>query len=80
MNKKLFHGLSKQLIKLLDESNELFFEERPYLLDESLPKETTIDERREQNDLEIQKTVQILNKEMGSRLSEETQPEQKGLL
>ena len=80
MNKKLFHGLTRQLIKLLDESNELFFEERPYLLDESLPKETTIDERREQNDLEIQKTVQILNKEMGSRLSEETQPEQKGLL
>ena len=58
-------GLLKQLDKLLEESADIFFEERPFLLDRSLDlKIDPQDEKREENELKIQKTVSVISREI----------------
>lgn len=63
-------GLIKQLDKLLEESEDIFFEERPFLFDRNLePKIMFQDEKREENELKIKKIVEAVG-----TINEETKP------
>ena len=63
-------GLIRQLDKLLEESEDIFFEERPFLLDRNLdPKIMFQDEKREENELKIKKIVEAVG-----TINEEVKP------
>lgn len=58
---KLLLGLIDHLIALLDESEQIFYDERPYLRDRSIPfKITSQPERTKQNELEQAKTFKAI--------------------
>lgn len=68
--KKLIYGLTKKLIKLLDENEEIFYEEHPFLLGGELA--IIESDKRYQNDIEIQKTVDTLLEELEKDIPEKT--------
>ena len=54
-----------RLIKLLEEHEDIFFEERKFLEDREAPLIIKPqDERRNENELKIQKTVSVISKEI----------------
>lgn len=82
---KKFLGLNDRLIDLLDESSNIFFEERPFLEDRSKPLEILdLKERREENELSIKEVKNELLrtlKAMEQTVPKKTQViEQKSLL
>jgi len=58
--KKLINGLTKRLIKLLEEEEEIFYEEHPFLIDKKAPLELKESDRKYQHTIELQKTVDTL--------------------
>lgn len=72
-HKKLILGIIKRLIYLLEESEELFFYERPYLIrkGEKAPKDAY--EKTRQNDLEITQVKTALSKAVAVALSDKEQ-------
>lgn len=68
--KKLIYGLTKKLIKLLDENEEIFYEEHPFLLGGELA--IIKSDKRYQNNIEIQKTVDTLLEELEKNIPKKT--------
>jgi len=69
------------LVKLLDEAEDIFHLERPYIEDLTLEKTIIpLDERRLENEIKIKKTVQEIGFQLANKLPEETsQDESKGI-
>lgn len=61
---KLLMGLFSRIINLLDESEDIYFRERPYLLDPDIKPETIEIEDRLQNDLDFDKTVKAFSRQV----------------
>ena len=67
-----------KLIELLGENEDIFFEERKFLEDRDAPFIIEPqDERRNENELKIQKTVSVINREIPK---EETKISQQSLI
>lgn len=76
---KVFLSKIANLILLINESEDIFFEERPFLENTTLePQIIPQDERRYENELKIQKTIEAIDSELAVELSKEThEPKQK---
>lgn len=68
----------ERLGELLDENENIFFEEREWLEDRTRePEIKNLDERRQENEIKIKKTIDAVSEEMGEGISKETfKPEQ----
>lgn len=64
---KLTKGLVAKLIRLLDESLDIYFEEHPFLNHATLPKRVLEVERRTQNTLELEKVLVALEYQFAIR-------------
>jgi hypothetical protein len=63
MKNKVLYGLLSRLDTLLELEEEVFFAERPFLIEDA-PKEILSDCRRSQLDMEISKTVSVILNEL----------------
>lgn len=71
-NKILVSKLNN-LVDLLDNHSDIFFEERPFLGDLTLDPEIKLSERRNENEQKIKSIVSKLNEELAEGILEKTQ-------
>jgi len=76
---KLITGLHNRLMGLIDEGNEIFMRERPFLQDGGEPRIESLEEAT-QNQMEIEMTVKALRAEIKRTLPEILPPKQGELL
>ena len=57
-----------RLVVLLAESNDIFFEERKFLVDETKPRVINLSERRFENEIKTKKTIESICKDLGQEV------------